>query len=189
MRILIVFIIILLISIYISFDLKINNNFQIIQLSSNKINQDILYEKNPILIQDNINDIEDFINVIMPYEKIYTNKFLHSNKYSINQNLSNYLLIYNSNNTPIDVYIAHPRNKNKFNWSNTNANNYLISNYTVKTFDNINDVKFVKFVLRPKQTIILPKFWLFIVNGKLTLYNLFGFLNYFMATYSSIAKN
>ena len=47
----------------------------------------------------------------MPYEKIYTNKFLHSNKYSINQNLSNYLLIYNSNNSPIDVYIAHPRNK------------------------------------------------------------------------------
>ena len=46
MKILIIFIIILVISIYINYDLKYNEKFQIIQLSSNKINQDILYEKN-----------------------------------------------------------------------------------------------------------------------------------------------
>ena len=58
MKILIVFIIILIISIYINYDLKYNDNFQILQLSSNKINQDILYEKYPIIIEDKINDME-----------------------------------------------------------------------------------------------------------------------------------
>ena len=116
MKILIIFIIILFISIYINYDLKYNNNFQILQLSSNKITQDILYEKNPIILEDNINDIEDFINVVMPYEKIYKNKFYYNKNNNVNQNLTNYLLIYNSNSTPLDIYIAHPRNKVQFNW-------------------------------------------------------------------------
>lgn len=186
MKILIVFIIILIISIYINYDLKYNDNFQIVQLSSNKINQDILYEKYPIIIEDKINDMDDFINVVMPYEKIYKNKFIYNKKNNVNQNLTNYLLIHNSNITPIEVYISHPRNANKFNWSSSNSNNYNISNYIVNNFNNINEIQFVKIILKPKQTIILPKFWLFTINGKVTLYSLFGFINYFVSTYKSI---
>ena len=188
MKILIIFIIILFISIYINYDLKYNNNFQILQLSSNKITQDILYEKNPIILEDNINDIEDFINVVMPYEKIYKNKFYFDKNNNVNQNLTNYLLIYNSNSTPLDIYIAHPKNKIQFNWTSSNSNNYIISNYLVNNFDNINNTQFVKIILRPKQTIILPKFWIFSINGRATLYTLFGFINYFVSTYKSITK-
>jgi hypothetical protein len=186
MKILIIFIIILVISIYINYDLKYNEKFQIIQLSSNKINQDILYEKNPIIIEDKISDIDDFINVVMPYEKIYKNKFIYNKKNNINKNLTNYLLIYNSNNISVDIYISHPRNMNKFNWSSSNSNNYNISSYKVNDFNNINNTQFVKITLKPKQTIILPKFWLFTINEKLTLCCLFGFINYFVSTYKSI---
>jgi hypothetical protein len=188
MKTLVVFIILLITLIYINYDLKYNNNFQLLQLSSNKINQDILYEKSPIIIQDNINNMDDFIDVVMPYEKIYKNKFIYNKKNNVNQNLTNYLIIYNSNNKPIDVYIAHPKHKNNFKWFSSNSNNYIISNYLINDFNNINNVQFVKISLRPKQSLILPKFWLFAINGELLLYSLFGFTNYFISTYLSIVK-
>mgnify|MGYP001296450251 CR=1 FL=1 len=188
MKILIIFIIILIIIIYINYDFKINKDFQILQLSSNKIVQDILYERNPIIIEDSINNIDDFINVMLSYEKTYKNKFSYHKKNNVNQNLTNYLLLYNSNNKPVDIYISHPRNRYKFNWTSSNSNNYLVSNYIVTNYNNINNTQFVKITLRPKQTIILPKFWLFSINGSLTLISLFGFINYFMSTYISITK-
>ena len=80
MKILIIFIIILIITIYINYDFKINKDFQILQLSSNKIVQDILYERNPIIIEDSINNIDDFINVMLSYEKTYKNKFSYHKK-------------------------------------------------------------------------------------------------------------
>ena len=43
MKILLIFIIILFITIYLNYDMKFNKDFQILQLSSNKITQDILY--------------------------------------------------------------------------------------------------------------------------------------------------
>ena len=41
---------------------------------------DILYERNPIIIEDSINNIDDFINVMLSYEKTYKNKFSYHKK-------------------------------------------------------------------------------------------------------------
>jgi hypothetical protein len=188
MKILLIFIIILFITIYLNYDMKFNKDFQILQLSSNKITQDILYEKSPIIIQDNINNIQDFIKIMLSYEYIYKNKKIYNKNNDVNQNLTNYLLLYNVNNKPIDIYISSPKNKKNFNWILSNSNNYLISDYKISNFNNINNTHFVKISLKPKQTIILPKFWLFTINGKIELYNLFGFINYFTSTYISITK-
>ena len=47
----------------------------------------------------------------MPYEKIYKNKFYYDKNNNVNQTLTNYLLIYNSNSIPLDIYIAHQKIK------------------------------------------------------------------------------
>ena len=181
MKILIFFIILLISLIYIKYDLKYNTNYQILQLSSDKINQDILYEKLPIIIEDKINNILDFIHVILSYEYIHKNKIKFNSLNKINQNLSNYLIMYNHNNKPINIYLSHPKNKNKFKWNSNNSNNLLVSNYEIKNINNINDTQFIKIMLKPKQTIILPKFWLFIIQQNIALYSLFGILNYIIA--------
>lgn len=186
MKKLIIFIILLIITIYINYDFKTNDIFQIIQLSSDKINQNLLYEKLPILIQDKINNLNDFISYVLKYEFIEKTSHMYNLNNNVNYNLSNYMLIYNSNKDPIDIYISHPKNYNKFKWNNNVSNNYLISNYNITKFNNINNTQFVQIKLKPKQTIILPKFWLFVINGKLRLINLLGFTNYITSTILSI---
>ena len=48
---LVIFIIILITIIYINYYKKFNKNFEIIQLSSDKLTNDILHEKLPILLE------------------------------------------------------------------------------------------------------------------------------------------
>ena len=43
---------------------------------------------------------------MLSYEKTYKNKFSYHKKNNVNQNLTNYLLLYNSNNKPVDIYIS-----------------------------------------------------------------------------------
>ena len=107
---LLISIIILIILIYLNYNLKYNNEFQLLQLSSNNITQNILYEKSPIVVQDNISNIIDFIHVILTYEYIFKNKVDYKSLNYVNKNLALYSLIYNSNSKPINVYISHPKN-------------------------------------------------------------------------------
>ena len=42
---------------------------------------------------------------MLSYEYIYKNKKIYNKNNDVNQNLTNYLLLYNVNNKPIDIYI------------------------------------------------------------------------------------
>ncbi len=175
-----IFIIILIIIIYLNYYNKYNKNFEIIQLTSDKLKQDILQEKLPILLEDPISNPSDFIHVILTYEYIFKKDYeFTTNNFSnrVNQNLAHHLLIYNSNDEAIPVYLSHPKFANKFNLNKNNSFYYRISNYIVENEDNINDVQFVKILLKPKQTLILPSYWLFYLNKNANLYFLYGFFN------------
>lgn len=175
-----IFIIILIIIIYINYYKKYNNNFEIVQLTSDKLNQDILQEKLPILIQDPISNPTDFIHVLLAYEYLFKKELKYTkNKFSnrVNQNLSHHLIIYNSNEESISVYISHPKFSNKFKLNKNNSFYYRISDYVVDDEDDINDIQFVKINIKPKQLLILPSYWLFYLNHNADLYSLYGFFN------------
>ena len=162
---LLISIIILIILIYLNYNLKYNNEFQLLQLSSNKITQNILYEKSPIVVQDNIS------NIISNY---------------VNKNLALYSLIYNSNSKPINVYISHPKNSNKFKSNKLESFNYIISDYKVNDVENINDTQFVKITLKPKKLLILPAYWLFYIDNNCQIYSLFGLYNILIALFKGL---
>ena len=177
---LVIFIIILITIIYINYYKKFNKNFEIIQLSSEKLNNDILHEKLPILLEDPISSPNDFINVLFTYEYIFKKKIDYKvNKYSplVNQNLAYYTIIYNNNDDDIPIYISNPKFSNKFKFSKNNSFYYRISNYIVEDEDNINDVQFLKINLKSKHLIILPSYWLFYLNNDCEMYFLYGFYN------------
>lgn len=181
MKSLITFIIILIILIYIKYDLKYNQNTQLLQFTSDRISQDILFEKSPIIIEDRINNMLDFIHNVIPNHYFNKNNIKFDNIFKINKNLATYMIIYNTNNKPIDVYISNPSNKKKFRYVSSNSNNYSISNFNITDINNINDTQFIKIILHPKQSIILPKQWLFIINKPTQLYSLFGLISYFIS--------
>ena len=103
MHIFIIFIIILLILIYLNYYYKFNKNFEILQLTSNQINHDVLHEKLPIVIEDIINNIDDFTNVVLTYNYIFKNKVKWNKSKFINKNLSSYLVIYNTIDTNSNI--------------------------------------------------------------------------------------
>lgn len=183
---LIIFIIILIIIIYINYYKKYNNNFQILQLTSNKLTQDILLEKLPILIEDTISNPNDFINVLFTYEYLFKKKLKYNkNKFSnrVNQNLAYHLMIYNSNNENISIYISNPKFSNKFNLNKNNSFYYRISDYEVENEDDINDIQFVKINIKPNNLLILPSYWLFYLNNNATFYSLYGLINSLISFY------
>jgi hypothetical protein len=185
-RSLLLFIIILIIIIYLNYNLKYNDEFQLLQLTSNKITQNILYEKSPIVVQDNINNIIDFIHVIMTYEYIFKNKIEFKKSNYVNKNLAFYSLFYNSNSKPINIYISHPKHYNKFKSNKLQSFNYIISDYKVNDIDNINNIQFVKISLKPKKLLILPAYWLFYIDNNCDIYSLFGFYNLIISVFKSL---
>ena len=62
---LVIIIVLILIVIYVKYDLKYSKQFELIQLSSDKLNKKILFEKQPVIVEDKINDIEDFMEYIL----------------------------------------------------------------------------------------------------------------------------
>lgn len=183
MKLLITFIVLLIIIIYIKYDLKYNKNTQLLQFTSDKITQDILFEKSPIIIEDKINNMLDFIHTVISNEYFHKNNIKFDDIFKINKNLSTYMIIHNNNNTPINVYISNPSNKNKFRFIKSNSNNYSISNYNITNINNINDTQFINIILHPKQSIILPKQWLFIIDKPTQLYSLFGSISYIISIF------
>ena len=181
MKSLIVFIILLILLIYVKYDLKYNKNTQLLQFTSDKITQDILFEKSPIIIEDKINNILDFIHTVISNEYFYKNNINFTDTNKINKNLATYMIIHNNNNNPINVYISNPNNKDKFRFIKSNGNNYSISNYVINDINNINNTQFINIILHPKQSIILPKHWLFIINKPCKIYSLFGLISYIIS--------
>ena len=186
MHIFIILIIILIIIIYLNYYYKFNNNYEILQLNSNQINQEILSEKLPIVINDIINNINDFINVVLTYEYIFKNKIDLTKSKFVNKNLATHLIIYNNNENNINLYISNPKFSNKFKFSKNKSFNYLTSNYEVSDINNINDIQFVNISLKPKQVFILPSYWLFYIDSNTESYFLSGFFSKILAVYLSL---
>ena len=177
---LLIFIIILNIIIYLNYYSKYNKKFEIIQLTSDKINQDILHEKLPILIEDPISNVNDFIYVLLTYEYVFKKDHKYTkNNFSnkVNENLAYHLIIYNSNENTIPIYISHPKFSRKFKFNKNNSFYYRISDYEVDDEEDINDTQFVKINIKPKQLLILPSYWLFYLNTNADMYFLYGIFN------------
>lgn len=181
---LVLFLITLIIIIYINYYNKYNNYFQIIQLTSDKINQDILHEKLPILLEDPISNPNDFIYVLFTYEYIFKKYFKYNkNKFSnnVNKNLAYYLIFYNSSDNEIPIFISHPKYHTNFKFNKNNKYFYKISDYIVQDTNDINDTQFVQISIKPKQIFILPSYWLFYVNHNIDTYFLYGAFNLLLA--------
>ena len=92
---------------YIYILLKPKTDFQILQSRLHNISDNILYEKYPIIINDNIIDVNDLLSTLFKYQYIFTKSFTLTLKHSM-INYSKYLIMHNIHNNECIVKVSNP---------------------------------------------------------------------------------
>ena len=144
-------VIILLIVIYTQYYMKYNTTYRIVQAPLNKVDENLLYEKYPIVVADRVVKPESLLSTLFKY-KYLTNTFEmrpgSQNPYFV---LNKYTIIYN-NVEDIDINIIAPQYRNEFKGFKSNID------------INSTQVQYVTIKLKKQQIIILPAFWIYQAN-------------------------
>jgi len=103
-----VLLILIIFSSYIYILLKPKTDFQIIQSSLNNISDTTLYEKYPVVINDNIIDANDLLSTLFKYQYLFRKAFTVTQAYTM-INYSKFLIIHNiDNNNECIVNVSNP---------------------------------------------------------------------------------
>ena len=137
---------ILLIVVYFQYAFRVSQNINIIQLNLEKINLDILYEKNPSVIYDRVMDPSDLLKNLFAYNYISAKDILVSfQEGNIIKNMHKYAGLYNEL-ANVEINIFHPSN---------------IINESCTFQDLGPEAQYITIKLKKNQLLILPMFWLY----------------------------
>lgn len=165
-KVLLMFLIILVICIYVHYYSKYNTSYEISQTYLDKINLDLLYERNPIVIYDSLKTPNQLLKTLFKYS--YTSK----NEYKILDNnvvMNRYKFsfVYSTNHNDCYINLINPSYKKDFKWNKHPQSNDLIS----KTNLEETNVEYITIKLKPLQVLIVPSHWLIqCTNNNTTLH-------------------
>jgi hypothetical protein len=118
--------------------LQKKHDFQIIQTSLDVFKEEFLYDKYPIILEDNVVNIQDLFDSIFKYQYIFKSNGKKLKKKQ-NKNNSKFLIFHN-----VDL-----------------------DESTISIKNNINDV-FVDVILRKHKVLVLPYGWYFANNNNIS---------------------
>lgn len=127
------------------------------QTTIDKFNFNLLYQKYPIVITNNIINLDDILNTWFKYNFIY-NSNIDSNW---QQSTSKYTIIHNNNDFKIDIHICNP---------NIKINNKMPTS----------DSKIITIHLSQNQFIILPFNWYYYLENNNTVINIHDLYTIFL---------
>jgi hypothetical protein len=134
---LLIILLVLVAVLYIRFNLKYQDYYEILQVNPSKLTPDILYEKNPIIIYNGTSAEADTPEQIINSSMKYMYSYKHQNEYipqdKLIENKSRYLFI--SSKTPCEIEIVNPK------------------------FKNSEDYECVYIKLKVGNILVLPTFW------------------------------
>ncbi len=155
-KLLFTILIILIICIYMHYYSKYNTTYEITQTYLDKINLDLLYERNPIVIYDSIKTPNQLLKTLFKYSYISKNEYLinHSN---VIMNKHKFSFVYPSGVDDCYINLINPSYKNNFKWSKDKS---IIGDLISKTNIEDTNVEYITVKLRPFQVLIIPSHWL-----------------------------
>lgn len=139
-KIFFIIIIILVILLYLQSYMKPRTDYNIIQVYLDTFKLDNLYEKYPIIIYDQVYNIDDLLNTIFKYSYAFKTT-LQVEAAKIYKNTHKYLLVFN-NTKPIKLKVINPKYKKDIKMKLEDSN-----------------VEYVTIKLKEKQVVILPALW------------------------------
>ena len=138
---------------YIKLTLQKKPDFQIIQASLELFKDDLLYDKYPIILEDNIVNIDELFGSIFKYQYIFKiigkkkqkKEFQNNNKFLVFHNINLEESIISIKNNVNDVLVDVILRKNKvmilpYGWYYINKNNisYFLLNDFIHSFRHLN---------------------------------------------------
>lgn len=154
-KVLLTFLIILVIFIYVHYYSKYNTSYQISQTYLDKINLELLYERNPIVIYDSLKTPNQLLKTLFKYSYTSKNeyKILDNN---IIMNRYKFSFVYSTDDNDCYINLINPSYKKDFKWNKHTKSDDLIS----KTNLEETNVEYITIKLKPLQVLIVPSHWL-----------------------------
>jgi hypothetical protein len=155
-KILIIIVVVLILLIYSQYYSKYSKGYNITQTYLDKINLDILYEKNPIIIYDCIKTPKQLLKTLFKFSYAF-NKQYSINTTDVYVNKSKFGLLYLASDidTHIMINLINPMYKKDF--KDLQSKNGIITSKTKLTDTSI---EYISIKLRPYQVLIIPSHWL-----------------------------
>jgi hypothetical protein len=158
-RLLIIIIILLVVLIYAQFYSKYNKGYNITQTYLDKINLNLLYERNPIIIYDSIKTPKQLLKTLFKYSYL-TKKEYTINTPNIYQSKSKFSFIYHTGQKTqhenVMINLINPIFKKDFkNWKKNN-NGVLFTTTPLQD----TTVEFVSVKLKAHQVLLVPSHWM-----------------------------
>lgn len=155
-RLLIIFVIILVVIIYVQFYSKYNKGYNITQTYLDKINLNLLYERNPIIIYDSIKTPKQLLKTLFKYSYLTKNEYTINTHY-IYQSKSKFSFLYHTNQEKhVMINLINPIFKNDFKNFKKNKNNILFTTTPLQD----TTVEFVSVKIKSNQVLLIPSHWM-----------------------------
>ena len=103
-------VIIIFVYFYVKISLKTKDTVQILQGNLQKITDDTLHEKHPIIINDKVIDSKELLNTLFKYQYSFV-QYFELEKETELENTHKYLILHNTSDHDIDIVIQSPTGK------------------------------------------------------------------------------
>lgn len=151
-------VVILIICLYVQYYSKYNKKYEIVQASLNKISLDLLYERNPIIIEDIIANPKHLLKTLFKYSYAFVRE-MDVTTNQIFKIKSKFCLVYAVDATipSVQLNLINPiyDQPSRFKW-NTSANGLMTTSIPIKD----TNVEYITLKLKPYQPVIIPTHWL-----------------------------
>lgn len=173
-RALFVVVIVLIVFIYIHYYAKYNDTYEIVQTYLDKVNIDMLYERNPIIIYDSIKTPKQLLGTLFKYSYVSKSEYKVSTKYPI-MNRAKFSFVYSTSNQDTYINLINPSYTSSMKWENR-VNGKVADKVSTTLLDDTN-VQYITIKLKPYQVVIIPMHWIIQTDTTLVKYNLDDFIS------------
>ena len=160
--VLIIIIIILVLLAYAQYYTKFNQGYRILQSNIYNIDEKVLYEKYPIIINERIVSPESLLSTLFKYMYLFKASDYVAGSPMPYANVHKFYIIY-SPEDDIDINLVSPVFASMFK-PFTSHNNMFMRSY--QTSMSITNAEYITIKLKQRQVLILPYAWLYQTNKK-----------------------
>ncbi len=146
--------IILIIIVYVSYYAKYNTQINIVQTYIDKLNPNLLYERNPIIVYEPIADPRHLLTTLFKYQYTFSREYITIPNFSYIAH-SKFSILYCSDYQQATFKLVNPIHKKTMSWKPAKHNTYVSETNLEER-----KIPFVEIKMKQNQVLILPSHWI-----------------------------
>lgn len=155
-RVLISVLVLLIIIVYINYYSSYKHDYNILQSYLDQIDLNLVYEKYPIIIYDQLLNPEELTKTLFAYSYAFKKNSVQQVPLHPTMNSSKHMIIWCKRDSIMNI--INPKYKQYFKWKRVNG--MWVSEKSLKDVEDAS-VQYVTLKIKKNQVVILPAFWIF----------------------------